>query len=305
MQLHQLRYVLAVAEHQSFSKAAEALFLSQPSLSVQVSKLERELGVELFERLARRVVLTSAGEAFLAHVRPALEHLDQASECAHDEQTLRGGRVAVGALPSVAARLLPGCVSEFRRRHSGVDIRLFEHSQSAELERRVAAGDLDIAIVRQPRSRDDLAEQLLVHEPFVALMTQDHPVASADTIDCSELRGERFVAIQADSGLRRLFDRLCSRAGFEPDVAVETSQLATVWGMVGSGVGVALLPRLASGGSGGPQPGVRVVPLKDDFARTLLAVWRPRGLAVAPSRFLEHLVATSRAFSDDGGDRHR
>ena len=304
MQLHQLRYVLAVAEHQSFSKAAEALFLSQPSLSVQVSKLERELGVELFERLARRVVLTSAGEAFLAHVKPALEHLDQASECAQDEQTLRGGRVAVGALPSVAARLLPGCVSEFRRQHSGVDIRLFEHSQSAELERRVAAGDLDIAIVRQPRSRDDLAEQLLVHEPFVALMARDHPAASADSIDCFELRDERFVAIQAHSGLRLLFDRLCSRAGFDPDVAVETSQLATVWGMVGSGVGVALLPRLASGGAGGPQPGVRVVPLKDDFARTLLAVWRPRGLAAAPSRFLEHLVATSRAFSDDGVDMH-
>jgi len=302
MQLHQLRYVLAVAEHQSFSKAAEALFLSQPSLSVQISKLERELGVDLFERLARRVVLTSAGEAFLAHVKSALEHLDQAADCAQDEHSLRGGRVAVGALPSVAARLLPGCVSEFRRQHPGVDIRLFEHSQSAELERRVAAGDLDIAVVRQPRSRDDLAEQLLVHEPFVALMPEDNSVAAAEAIACVDLRDERFVAIQADSGLRLLFDRLCRRAGFEPDVAVETSQLATVWGMVESGVGVALLPRLASGGSGGPQSGVRVVPVTDDFNRTLLAVWRPRGLAAASSRFLDHLVATSRAFSDHPGD---
>jgi DNA-binding transcriptional LysR family regulator len=303
MQLHQLRYVLAVAEHESFSKAAEALFLSQPSLSVQVSKLERELGVELFERLARRVVLTSAGEAFLAHVKPALTHLDQAAECAQDEQSLRGGRVAVGALPSVAARLLPGCVSDFRQQHPGVDIRLFEHSRSPELERRVAAGDLDLAIVRQPRSRDDLAEHLLVHEPFVALIPEGHPNAGAEAIDCAELRGERFVAIQADSGLRLLFDRLCSRAGFEPDVAVETSQLATVWGMVESGVGVALLPRLASGGSRGDQSGVRIVPLKDDFARTLLAVWRPQGLAAASSRFLDHLITTSRVFSDDGGDR--
>jgi LysR family hydrogen peroxide-inducible transcriptional activator len=304
MQLHQLRYVLAVAEHESFSKAAEALFLSQPSLSVQVSKLENELGVELFERLARRVVLTSAGEAFLAHVRPALEQLDQAAVCAQDEQALRGGRVAVGALPSIAARILPGCVAEFRRRHPGVDIRLLEHSQSAELERRVAVGDLDLAIVRQPRIREELAERLLVREPFVALMPSAHPLARAKAVDCRDLREERFVAMEPDSGLRLLFDRLCRRAGFEPDIAVETTQLATMWGMVESGVGVTLVPRLASGASA-PPSGLSVVPLNDDFVRTLLAVWRPRGLAAAATRFLDHLVTTSQVLSDNSADQAR
>lgn len=289
MQLHQLRYVLAVAEHASFSKAAEALFLSQPSLSVQVRKLEQELGVTLFERLARKVVLTGAGEAFLAHVRPALGQLDEARACARDEHALRTGRVALGALPSIASRMLPGSVADFRRRHPGVDIRLLEQNHPAELERKVADGELDLAVVRQPRTRPDLEARLLVREPFVALLPEGHPQSGMPNVSCRDLRDERFVAMEAGSGLRLLFDDLCHRAGFTPDVTVETTQLATLWGMVERGVGVAVMPRLAGGGALTAHAGLSVVPLRDDATRTLLAVWRPGGLPPAPAAFLEQL----------------
>jgi LysR family hydrogen peroxide-inducible transcriptional activator len=297
VQLHQLRYVLAVAECGSFSKAAESLFLSQPSLSVQVRKLEEELGVALFERLARKVVLTGAGEAFLAHVRPALEQLDSARACAADEKHLRAGRVAVGALPSIAAGMLPACVSDFRRQHPGVDIRLLEHNQPAELERLLADGELDLALVRRPRTREDLEEQTLLREPFVALVPEGHPRARLSEVRCEDLRSERFVAMDPSSGLRSLFDALCHRAGFRPDVAVETTQLATLWGMVRSGVGVALVPRLAAGDACTVPQVSCAIPLRDEMTRTLLAVWRRGSLPRPPAAFLEHLLRHARAFS--------
>jgi len=299
VQLHQLRYVLAVADHGSFSKAAEELFLSQPSLSVQVRKLERELGVQLFDRLSRRVVVTGAGEAFLEHVKPALAHLDQAQMCALDEHQLRTGRVAVGALPSVAARMLPSILADFQVQYPGVDVRLIEHNHPAEFERMVADGELDIAVVRMPRTRADLAVRLLVREPIVALLSAHHSAADAESLACKDLAGERFVAMESGSGLRELFDLTCQRAGFSPDVAVETTQLATLWGMVESGVGVALVPRLASTGASAPA-GMRVLPLSDqEVHRELVAVWRDNtALPAATAALLTRLTGRSRTFSD-------
>lgn len=295
MQLHQLRYVIAVAEHGSFSKAADELFLSQPSLSVQVRKLERELGVTLFDRLSRKVVLTGAGEAFVRHARAALVDLDRARSCAVDEQQLRAGRVAVGAPPSVAARMLPRMLAEFGERYPGVDVRLMERNQPSEFEGMVANGELDLAVVRRPRSRADLAERVLIRERIVVLLPGNHPLAGAGVVAARDLADERFVAMERGSGLRALFDSTCQRAGFEPDVTVETTQLATLWGMVESGVGVALVPRLASTGLLN-SAGVHLATLSDEAAqRELLVVWRDSpALPSAASTFLEHLIAHSR-----------
>ncbi|HEV7825226.1 MAG TPA: LysR family transcriptional regulator [Mycobacteriales bacterium] len=297
MQLHQLRYVLAVAEHGSFSKAADQLFLSQPALSVQVRKLERELGVPLFERLGRRVVLTSAGEAFTGHVRPALAHLDQARRSAEDEGRMRTGRVAVGALPSVAARLLPRILADFQAAHPRVEVRLIEHDVPVELERLVAEGALDLAVVRTPRARADLAARTVIREPMVALLPARHRLAGAAEVACADLADERFVAMGSGSGLRALFDAAWQRAGLVPDVAVETTQLATLWGMVDRGVGLAMVPRLASRGTA-PSRGIAIVPVADAAHRELVVVWRDGGpLAPAPAAFLADLTAGTAEFS--------
>jgi LysR family hydrogen peroxide-inducible transcriptional activator len=291
VQLHQLRYVLAVAEHGSFSKAAEQLFLSQPALSVQVRKLERELGVALFERLGRRVVLTSAGEAFAGHVRSALAQLDQARRSAEDEGHMRTGRVAVGALPSVAARLLPRILADFQAAHPRVEVRLIEHDVPVELERMVAEGALDLAVVRKPRARVDLAARTVIREPMVALLPARHRLAGAAEVRCVDLADERFVAMGSGSGLRALFDAAWERAGLVPDVAVETTQLATLWGMVDSGVGLAMVPRLASRGTA-PSRGIAIVPVAGAAHRELVVVWRDGGpLPPAPAAFLADLTA--------------
>ncbi|MDI2030543.1 LysR family transcriptional regulator [Saccharopolyspora sp. TS4A08] len=120
MELHQLRYVLAVARAGSFSRAAEDLYLAQPSLSVQIRKLEKELGIALFDRLGRRVVLTAAGEEFVAHVQQALAHLDRARAGAAAVRSLQGGRVSIGVLPSVGAGLMRcDCVWRLLPRRDG------------------------------------------------------------------------------------------------------------------------------------------------------------------------------------------
>ena len=289
MELHQLRYVQAVALAGSFTRAAEELFLAQPSLSVQIRKLERELGVALFERLGRRVALTTAGEAFLEHVEPALFHLEQARAQAIAVRNLTSGRVAIGVLPSVGATLLPAVLAEYRGAHPQIDVRLTEHNVSAEFERMVQTGVLDLAVIRAPWSRPGVTGQILLREPMVAMLPPDHRFADRETLDLGCLDGAEFVGMHPGYGLRELMDQVCLRAGFRPRVTVETSQLSVLCGMVGSGVGVSVLPLLAT--SRYPT----VIPLDDpDAYRELAVVWRDAGeLAPAPRAFLALLVAAA------------
>ena len=290
MELHQLRYVLAVARAGSFSRAAEDLFLAQPSLSVQIRKLEKELGIALFDRLGRRVVLTAAGEEFVAHVQQALAHLDRARAGAAAVRSLQGGRVSIGVLPSVGAGLLPGVLADFRREYPDVEVRLTEHNVSAEFERMVEDGRLDLAVIRAPWARPGLVGRSIVREPVVALVPPEHPLADRSDIALVELKSEKFVAMQRDYGLRELLEQICNRAGFEPTVTVETTQLSVLQGMVASGLGVSLLPELA--GAGYPV----TIPIDDDgAARELGIVHRARTPLSPPAALFLELLADAAA----------
>ncbi|TNC20220.1 LysR family transcriptional regulator [Amycolatopsis alkalitolerans] len=290
MELHQLRYVLAVAEAGSFTRAAEKLYLAQPSLSVQIRKLEKELGVALFERLGRKVVLTTAGEAFLEHARPALFHLERAREEAVAVRNLHRGRLALGTLPSVGASLLPGVLAGYRGAHPEIELRLIEHTVSGEFERMVQVGELDLAIIRAPWSRPGVTGRVLVREPMVAMLPPGHRLASRETLDLAELAADDFVGMRPGSGLRTLLVSACHRHGFTPAVTVETEQLSVLCGMVGSGVGVSVVPRLVAAG----YP--ITVPLGDPRdSRELAVVWRSAGpLAPAARALLDLLLAAAR-----------
>jgi DNA-binding transcriptional LysR family regulator len=285
MELHQLRYFITVCREGSFTRAAERLYIAQPSLSEQIRKLETELGTRLFERLGRRVALTSAGEAFRPHAERALFEVEEARNRVGEVLQLRRGRVAVGVLPSVGARLLPGVLAEYRSAHPGVQVVLREENVSAHFEDMVHAGELDLAVIRLPLRRPDLDARSLIREPLVLLVPPSHPLPSVGSVDPATLRDEPFVAMKATYGLRDLLLQVCRRAGFEPRIAVETAQLEIVRGLVEAGVGVTILPSLAAVG------GARRVRLRDPGAvRELGVVWR-RGWPLSPAAgaFLELL----------------
>ncbi|WP_214366428.1 LysR family transcriptional regulator [Pseudonocardia sp. H11422] len=291
MELHQLRYFVAVAGERSFTRAAARLFLAQPSLSVQIRKLEQEVGAKLFERTGRHVVLTAAGDALLQHAVRALDEVERGRERVDEVTGLRGGRVSVGVLPSIGAYLLPAVLATFRHAHPVVTVQLVEHDVSREFERMVRDGELDLAMTRLPTSLSGLGAETLVREPLVLLVPPGHPLRDrADGAWLHELAGEDFIGMRPGYGLRELADRLCAEAGFAPRHTLETGQLSIVHGMVRAGMGVALLPRLAAGSE-------NAVAVRDPAAyRELGVVWRESALCSAPvAAFLDVLRRTASA----------
>ncbi|MGH7919332.1 MAG: LysR family transcriptional regulator [Candidatus Dormibacteraceae bacterium] len=294
MQLHQLRYFLAAAREGTMTRAAETMFVSQPSLSEQIRKLEQELGGPLFQRLGRGLALTAVGVAFYEHAERALQELEGGRHDVEEVLGLRGGRVAVGVLPSVGAVLLPAVLAAFGRSYPGVDVSLVEENLSRTVEDLVGVGELDFAVVRRPLGRRDLAERLLIREPLLLLLPASHRLLEEEApVDPRKIDGEPFVAFKAGYGLRDLQVGVAQRAAFEPSVVVETGQLDIARALVAAGVGVTILPRMAAGSG----PSVR---LRDAHAvRELVVVWRATSpFSVAARRFLELLQQEAERYRD-------
>lgn len=289
MELHQLRYFVAVSQEGSFTAAAARLYLSQPSLSVQIRKLEQDVGARLFERTGRHTVLTAAGSALLEHAQVALDQVERGRERVAEVSGLREGEVRVGVLPSVGARMLPEVMAEFRRAHPRVGVRIVEHDVSREFEQLVRSGELDLAMTRMPLTLSGLYADVLVREPVLLLVPAEHRLAGRAEAELTELAGEEFVGMRAGYGLRDLADQLLAEAGVRPRVVLETGQLAIVHGMVAAGMGIALLPRLAAGD--GPT-----VPLADGSAVRELGVVSRAGPHVSPPvhAFRRLLLRTAR-----------
>lgn len=289
MELHQLRYFVTVAQEGSFTAAAARLYLSQPSLSVQIRKLEHDVGARLFERTGRQVVLTAAGSALLEHTEAALDQLERGRERVAEVSGLREGEVRVGVLPSIGARMLPDLLARFRRAHPRVAVRIVEHDISREFEQLVRSGELDLAITRMPLTLSGLCVDVLVREPVLLLVPAGHRLAGREEVTLAELGDEDLVGMRTGYGLRDLADQLLAEAGVRPRVVLETGQLAIVHGMVAAGVGVALLPRLAAGD--GPT-----VPLGDPGAVRELGVVSRASAHVSPpvQAFRRLLLRTAR-----------
>jgi DNA-binding transcriptional LysR family regulator len=285
MELHQLRYFVTVVRERTFTRAAERLYLTQPSLSEQIRKLESELGSPLFERLGRTLSLTDAGKAFLPHAERILFEVEQARLRIQEVRGLRRGRLAIGVLPSPSARLLPRFLAEFRHRHPGVKVVLREENKSALFEEMVHDGELDLAIIRLPKRRPDLKSSFLLREPMLVVLPPGHRLVGRRGVTLAELAEEPFVHMKAGLGLRELFEDVCRKAGFEPRIVVETGQLSSVLGLVLAGVGITVVPQMAAGPEG------RRIPIRDVHAyRDLGVIWR-QGQPLAPSAaaFLEML----------------
>ncbi|MGW2625743.1 LysR family transcriptional regulator [Micromonospora taraxaci] len=283
MEFHQLRYVLAVAETSSFTRAAERCLVVQSALSHQIARLERELGARLFERTSRRVRLTPAGVAFLPAARQCLDAAERAAaEVAAAVGEVRG-RVTVGLIPTVAAVDIPATLSAFRERYPHVRVRL-RVGGSDELVEHIKQGVIDIAFVGLPGGVQPKGVDVheLAGDRLVAVIAPDHPLAREPAVDLHRLAAEVFVDFPAGSAGRAQTDQAFSAANLVRDVAFEVTAADLMAELVAAGLGVAMLPsayvpRLS---------GVSTVDVADAPARVEYLVWSRLGRTPAVDAFL-------------------
>lgn len=247
MNLTQLEYFQSAAKLEHFTKAAEAMNVAQPALSRQIRHLEMELGLRLFDRVGRRVKLTDAGRTLLPRVDRMLTEAENIKRDMLALAQLEGGTVALGFLHSIGAHLLPGLLAAFRSEHPPIGFALHE-GPGHELLECVRDGDLDMAIVSPLPSPEHRLESIeLLRDELVAAVPPDHPLAQQREIQLASLKTESFIFLGAKFGeLRNITREACQTAGFNPRVAFEAEGLATMRGLVGAGLGVALIPEMAS-----------------------------------------------------------
>ena len=243
VELYQLEYFLETARQRNFTRAAARLHLAQAALSEQIRKLEAELGTPLFHRGRRESILTPAGETLRVHAEGLLERAEAARRAVQDVAGLRGGRLSVGAIPSASACLLPGAIAEFRGKHPLVELALFEGTSEA-VAQWVENGRVELGIVQLPTAGGPFEEHLLLTESFLALVHSGHPAARQRSVSLAKLAGESFVLYKGRARDTAL--TACRAAGFEPRIACESSELETIRSLVGAGLGIALLPQLAT-----------------------------------------------------------
>jgi LysR family hydrogen peroxide-inducible transcriptional activator len=283
MEFHQLRYVCAIADTGSFSRAAERCQVAQPSLSQQVLKLEEDLGIKLFDRLGRNIRLTEAGRAFLPHARSILSQMEAARSSVVDKGTGVRGSVAVGVIPTIAPYLMPRYTAVFAKKYPEAKLRIVEETTPILIEG-LRDLSIDLAILALPLRSKDLELHPFLTERLFAALPKDHPRAAGESLSLKELRGEPFVMLRDGHCFRDLSIAACTHARITPRIAFESGQFSSLFGMVAAGVGVSLVPEMAID----RNAGCRYVRLSDARAtRTIVvAVLRGRSFNRVQQAFL-------------------
>jgi LysR family hydrogen peroxide-inducible transcriptional activator len=244
MNLRSLEYLVALADHRHFGRAAEAVFVSQPTLSSQVKKLEQELGVELVERGTRGVMLTEPGERIVARARTMLAEADNIRAIASLATDPEAGSLRLGAFPTLGPYLLPHVVPAIRRRFPRLELLLTEE-KSEVLLAQLRDGRLDAVLLAMPNALPGLHEEPLFDEQFLLAVPTGHRLADAGHVATSALAGESLLLLDEGHCLREQALSVCHMAGAGERVGFRATSLETLRQMVASGTGVTLLPRLS------------------------------------------------------------
>ncbi|WP_196073101.1 LysR family transcriptional regulator [Nakamurella alba] len=292
---HGLHWFLLLVETGRVTATAAELGIAQPTLTRRLARLEQELGAALFERTPRRLVPTAAGRAFYERARRSQAELDAARREIADLATPMG-TVRLAFLHSFGVRVVPALIRRFRETFPGAGFELRQDS-AGTLARLVREGGTDLAITSPRPAGDGLQWQELFRQPLVLAVPERHPAAQRPAIAIGEVAAEPFIALQAGYGMRRILDELTGRAGFRPRITFESTDMATVVGLVGAGLGVGVVPAEQVT----TPVGVRLVPLLDDGS--FREVGMIRGDAVelpGPARAFAELVTAWAAGSRSG-----
>ncbi|MER5229851.1 LysR family transcriptional regulator [Serratia ureilytica] len=242
--LKQLRVFVAIARHGSFSRAGEAIGLTQSAVSHNVKELEAEVGVRLLDRTTREVVLTDAGLRLANRVERLLDELQAALLDARSFGVQRSGTVRVATSQTISAHLMPQCIAAGEREYPEIRIMLRDQAQQQVLHS-VRNAEVDFGIVVDPVQAVDLECEAVLHEPFLLLCRDDHPFAAQQAVRWSALNGCRLVLQDYASGSRPLIDSALRQQGVEAQVVQEIGHPATLFPMVAEGIGISIFPALA------------------------------------------------------------
>ena len=274
LKLKDLRYLVAVADQRHFGRAAARCFVSQPTLSAQLKKLEQALGVQLVERAPNNVSLTPAGEEIVARARRIIEASDEVVALARTQRDPLAGRLRVALLPTIGPYLLPRVAPAIKKRLPRLELRLYEY-QTAPMLEKLHGGELDVGILALPVDLPGLAARELYREAFTVALPERHRLAAHATVRVADLKDETLLLLEDGHCLRDQALEVCSRVGVKDAQDFRATSLETLRHMVATGAGVTLLPQLASRGAWGNARGVAVRPFANPApSRHVGALWR-------------------------------
>lgn len=282
MEMHQLRYMVALARAGNFSRAAEHCHVAQPSLSQQIRKLEDELGERLFDRRKRQVRLTPHGAAFLPRAVRILEEVEAARREAGDALDLKQGAVALGLLPTIAPYLLPPTMARFSAQYPGVALTVHEDTTD-QLLTLVHACEIDFALVSDPIRDERLVVTELFAEELVLALPPRHALARQRRLTAADLRGEKLIVMKTGHCLGDQVLGFCERREVKPHLSFRSAQLETIQELVYAGLGISLVPAMARRDGPRRSPVYRSLPAPRP-ERKIMLVWsrqRPPGRAAA------------------------
>ncbi|HEY1283869.1 MAG TPA: LysR substrate-binding domain-containing protein [Steroidobacteraceae bacterium] len=274
LKLKDLRYLVALADERHFGRAAERSFVSQPTLSAQLKKLEEYLGVQLIERQPKQVTLTEAGEQIVARARRILEASDEVVTLARAHRDPLAGKLRLALLPTIGPYLLPRVAREIRKALPRLELRLYEY-QTAQMLEKLHSGQVDLGVLALPVALDGLESRPLYDEPFTVALPEHHRLAKKAHVKVEDLKDETLLLLEDGHCLRDQALEVCSSVGMQEKQDFRATSLETLRQMVATGAGVTLLPELASRGAYGGARGVVLRPfVKPAPVRHIGAVWR-------------------------------
>lgn len=272
--VRQLEYVVAVADHRHFSRAAAACGVSQPALSAQVQEVEQRLGITLFERGRTGVRIPADAEPIIERARRAIRAVDDVVDAAIDTRGELRGPVRLGVIPTMAPYLLPGVVAELRRRHPLAEPVLVEE-RTDRLVRRIAEGELDLGLLAEPVPSQELDAVSLADDPFLLALPSGHDLAGASPLPTGILSGLPMLLLEDGHCLRDQAIEVCASVGSTSTGSIQATSLTTLCQMVAGGLGVTLLPASAVRVEARRGSGITTRALRDPRPqRTVVLAWR-------------------------------
>lgn len=286
MDIRQLEYFVEVAKQLSFTKAAASLHVSQPSISKAIQNFENELGVPLFYRSSKQLELTDAGQAVLVNAQQVLASFHNLRSELTDLMNLQKGQIRIGIPPIVGAEFFSKLISLYKEKYPYIEIQLTEVG-TKRIREYIEAGQLDIGLVCNTSTYEQLETISFLKDPLQLIVHQDHPLASKKRIELKDLKEESFIIYRKDFILYDKIIEECSKEGFFPTIACETTQKDLFIEMVQAKVGIALLPQKIAEKI--PYTTIKRIPLKEETIHLELGItWKKnKYLSFAVREFIQ------------------